>query len=246
MVIHFIQPNRAGALHNYSRPCIPQCAMVLRKAYHQLRENYGKTALAKMPVAGMLSDPTRTIDQETLVKHARKMLRQAGAEEMQMRQVQAQHKRDPRVAISTRLLHNTYEYNLYHRCGLEMRSGTAQFLLGYSVVNDVTSNNYTSFTSPEAQERLYTILRVLRPEKSIDPPTSPVSLDNGKEQYTAAPPSTARVAGAVFTVLLLPDQHFRIACPHGDHSSVAARELRPDGTVRRKSPVRKKEETQID
>ena len=114
------------------------------------------------------------------------------------------------------LLHNTYRKFLVTRCGLDPKSqgGTIKFLCGLSLAGDVTSANYTSFTSPEAQERLYTILKVLQPEKPIDPKGPTIGKD-GSITFHITPRTTAETAGVVATFNVPPGWTLEVSCPHG-------------------------------
>lgn len=108
------------------------------------------------------------------------------------------------------------QQNLVLRCGLDDKTdgGTFRFLCGLSLAGDTTSSNYTSFTSEEAQERLYYLLRPLQPEADIAV-ISPEQHEDGSVTYHVTPKVTAEHAGAIVKVLLQPGEELSLDCLHG-------------------------------
>ncbi len=83
-----------------------------------------------------------------------------------------------------------------------------------SLSGDVTSSNYTSFTSPEATEQLYTILKVLQPSTPVQQVESIICSD-GSILYPVSPNWTSENAGAILSFLSEHDVDIEIYCPHG-------------------------------
>lgn len=202
-------PERAGAQHNYTRPCTPQCAAVLRKCHGNLMVA-AKTAKAKreaerQPILGKKVTPGE------LSKYALAILKRAGVENDTIHTAKA---KSPIESAARTLLRNTYRKNLVQKCGLHSDDGTFKFLCGLSLSGDVTSSNYISFTSPEAAERLYTILKVLQPITPI-PPGEPIICSDGSIFYPIVPNTTAENAGAILNFLSQHEVGLEIYCAHG-------------------------------
>lgn len=70
-------------------------------------------------------------------------------------------KDDKTFAVAKTLLHSTHKNNIYEKCNLKEDPGTAKFLLGEPLGGDKTNDNYTSFTSPYGERRLFNILKTL-------------------------------------------------------------------------------------
>ena len=216
-------PERAGAQHNYTRPSTPQCALVLRKRYEALSKKKDSAALADCYV--VTGAKTKTISPGELSKVASEKLVQAGVDNDTLTYAK---KESPSEAAARTLLKNTYQKNLVLRCGLtsEIDNGTFRFLCGMSLAGDTTSSNYVSFTSPEAQKRLYYLLRILQPEAQIPPRADEVHED-GSITYCISPITTGEHAGIIADVLLMPGEEISIECLHGVNGGVRTRPVAP-------------------
>lgn len=202
-------PERAGAQHNYTRPCVPQTALVLNKLHHALLARKLKH-MDKLFVTG---DGRNRVSPGDLSKYAANKLVQAGLDNDTIR---AAKKEEATESYARVLLRNTYRKNLFTRCGLDpdLQGGTIKFLCGLTLAGDVTSSNYTSYTSPEASERLYTILRVLQPVSDI-PPIETTNGPDGSVTFHITPGNTGEVAGVVCTFRLPPGWTIENSCQHG-------------------------------
>lgn len=200
---------RAGAQHNYTRPCIPMTALLLRTLHSELEKKSPKSLKDKYVVT---TGSKKTTPGE-LNKYAAAKLVKAGVGSDTIQKVKNE---SPSEHYARILLHNTYRKLLVTKCGLssQTQGGTIKFLCGLSLAGDVTSSNYTSFTSPESTERLYTILKILQPERPIEE-IPPASNEDGSIIYHITPNTTAETAGVVSSIMIPPGWRLEVSCPHG-------------------------------
>ena len=218
--IRLYLPGRAGAQHNYTRPCTPQCARILRKRYEE-EVQASRFDIGKAGDMYVLSGKRTTdIRPGDLSRYAANRLTQAGVENDV---IDAAKKEAPTASAARTLLYNTYQKNLVLRCGLssETDGGTLKFLCGFSLSNDVTASNYTSYTSEEAQERLYQLLHVLQPETDM-PPIPPITNEDGSVTNVIVPRTTAEYAGIVSEFILEPWEEFNAECLHGTYTTLTS------------------------
>lgn len=227
----------AGATHNYIRPVLPTGALILTARYKSLLRKYSIQKLAKMPVVSLMQNPQKRMTANALVQLAAVKLRTIG---IKNETFSKKKKGTNRTAVSRRILMNTYKKLVVVYCGLLDDPGTANFLQGLSLSNDVTSDHYTSFSSDEAGERLYTIVRATMPRFDIPQIVEHQQRSDGTEQYAYCPDNTRQRVGVVGEFLLNPGETAIIRCPHGVAGSLRARALSTDGKPRRKG--RKKSE----
>lgn len=101
-------------------------------------------------------------------------------------------------SIPITVLQNNYRRMLYAKAGLKDDPDTLAFLSG-QLLKSSTYTNYESHTSPEAQKRLFTILKPLAVEEKITK-KSGVKKKNEKQLYLGVPKTThevARVSGSI-------------------------------------------------
>ena len=159
VLVHMTREDVMCPIHNYTRPVVPWTARILSKRFEALRQEYDQDELMKMPVVSLRTDPHKRMEPPQLTQEARNVLKNAGISDKMLKAAK-ESRNDP---VSARLLQNTYKRQLLRKCGLSEDDGTFKFLLGRSILNDVTSANYVSFTDEKALRRLYTILGVLAP-----------------------------------------------------------------------------------
>ena len=200
---------RAGAQHNYTRPCIPMTALILRTLHSELEKKSPKSLKDKYVVT---TGSRKTLPSE-LHKYAAAKLVKAGVANDTIQKARDEF---PSEHYARTLLYNTYCKLLVTKCGLssQTQGGTIKFLCGLSLAGDVTASNYTSFTSPEATERLYMILKILQPERPIEEIPTDFNAD-GSITYHITPKTTAETAGIVSSIILPPGWRLEVSCPHG-------------------------------
>lgn len=236
--IKFYRPDFVGATHDYTAPIFPAGAKILRKRYETLRASFNKDDLDSMPIVSQVFNPSKAMNADALVQEVLMRLRTIGLQYESIFNIRK--KEGSQVAVSRRLLKNTYDNNVYHLCALSEEVGTAKFLCKESLTNNTTDDHYASFSSEEAGERLHAYMSFVTPEESIDfVDEKPKKLPDGRVQHTYAPETTRQRVGHVGHYRLQPGEEIVIKCPHGAKGSVTTRAYNEDGSLRRKTQKRK-------
>lgn len=191
----------AGATHNYTRPLLPTTSLVLRQQYTELLKKHSAAALAEYPIVS--TDSGQPISPDHLRDYVVDILRDFKLSAFSSGSKDA----------TNQVLQRTYAYDLSVVCGLDQDIGSNEFLLGRKL-STVTDDHYASYSSPTAQDRLYTILHVLAPEQPIDTPPD-TKTPAGQTVHVFAPKTTREIAGAVIEIDLAPGEEIRLDCPHG-------------------------------
>lgn len=98
-----------------------------------------------------------------------------------------------------------------------------------------TYTHYESHTSPEAQYRLYTILKALELEKPIRRATAHRATNDGYV-YTATPKTNHEVAQVFGTITLQPGERIKIVCPHGVTGRIEAMPVKSNNREKGEEP----------
>ena len=221
----------AGATHNFIRPVLPAGALILSARHTELAQEHSEESLAKMPIVSQLTDPTKRMSADALVQLASIKLRTIGITNADLAELREE---DDRTAVSRRILLNTYKKLIVVHCSLQDDPGTANYLQGLSLQDDVTSDHYTSFSTDKAGERLYTIGRSTMPQFDIPQLAEREQRLDGSVQYNFCPDHTRQRVGIVGEFMLNPGETATILCSHGVTGSVTARAIDADGKPRRK------------
>lgn len=232
-VRHIIEGN-AGATHDYTRPIMVQGARILHARHNKLLESFKEEQLKKLPVVSKAGDLPEAATVDEIVRHDRQRLRFAGLDDLFFDVL-----KEPRVAVSRKLLHNSYEYDLYHKCGLTSGSADALFLCSKSLRGDVTGDHYTSMTDRHGQELLYARLKLAGPAEPI--PKQEITGD--EKSAVIAPEATDQVVDAKIVVTIPPGGRIDLSSRYGCNGSFSARGIAADGHIRRKSGRKKLEES---
>lgn len=211
------RPSVMCAIHNYTRPLLPDAALVLYYRREELLKKYSMEAFLELRVVSFKRDPTKAMQPSALIQEAKQQLVKAGITENKLLQAK-ECRSDP---ISARILAETYKDLLIKVCGIEEGSGTYQFLLGQAIHNDVSSSNYLSFTSPEGSLRLYKYLRATAPPVQYE---SLLTLEETakRTRYHVLPESSDRCAGMITDVILQPHEALKIRADSGLTGRVTA------------------------
>lgn len=197
------------AKHDFSRPAIPDTAMYLNKVYQTLCQKNKKEIVDEWFVAADDSDRSRPMDGKVLITEARNLLVRA---KYVPRPSKPGEKLD-KDTIPYRLLQENYLRMLVSRAGLANDEDTLKFLAGH-LLKSSTFINYESHTSPEAQYRLYKILKPCSVERPIKNHTK--SRRHGDmttyEYYPDTNHEAVRIKGRI---VLKPDEAITIRIPSG-------------------------------
>ena len=225
--------DNCGATHNYTRPCFPFVARVLRERYQFLRKSYSAAKIEKMCVVAPKDRANLKLETKELTAYIRNMLLKSGIGYSALR---------PRVdslyGSGTQLLLDNFRNKFINECKLVDERGATAFLLSQALT-DVTSDSYRSFTCPDGQEFLFTALsrdgRFDEPYCDDDMKIDTAVLPDGSVSSIVSAAGSSRVTRTCAEVHLLPGQHLRIASPHGVTGELKVRKLENGLAKRAKS-----------
>ncbi len=209
VVRHFIETG-ANATKNYSRPAVPRVALMLRKHYANVLAEVGEKAIENVYVVRNSRNKGTQYRAQYLVQEATRVINLAG---VSFREIETMRNDERTYAAARKILLNTYTRHIMNNCRLKDDPGTANFLLGKSFKLDTTSSSYTSFTAPEAERRLYSILRILGEDTAISNISGKTMKDGVVETYS--PKRTRDFVGVSGKIVLKPGEEVEIICPHG-------------------------------
>ncbi len=207
-----IKREPSGPTQNYRRPVFPQAAEFLRQRYDKLCQRYDVAEVAKMPIVSQVKNPNKAMSANELIQASGTLLRRLGVSEATFAAWKS-----PGLAVSSRILSNTYEKNITTRCGFGRENkGIQNFLMGHSLVGDTTSGNYTSFTCDEAVDRIVASMAALGPERKIPSVKKKEKLPDGMERRVYTPCTTREILTVSDgVVLMMPGGSFECSCMHG-------------------------------
>lgn len=232
-VIDIHQPDLAGATHDYTRPVAPFCALILMKRYQALQEKYTAEELMEAPVVSTKKNAQKALSNEAFLGEATRLLRAIAPDTI------AGKKKNGGTAAAKRVLQNTYINNVYTRLGFNDDVGTKAFLCEERI-KDVTSDNYTKFNDLDGVARIHAAEMILSPPETIDNTEQAEALPDGRIKYTFWPDTMRKTVGVNCVILSPPNAEIDLSCPHGTESVIKSRELKEDGSPKRKSGKRTK------
>lgn len=229
-ILLLTEPDRAGATHIYNRPFFVQATRILRMRYEQLLNEYSEEFLKNTPVVCSFKDITKPMSNSTLIKHINTLLLSCGV----LKKTFAELK-EPHLAVSRKLLSNTYHHNLLFKCNLKDDEYTIKFLRGESLSDDTSSDNYISFTDDDANRRLYSAIKVAKPVEDYDCDSVKHLTVGNNNEFQFSPKRSDCNTGVSAQILLLPGERIEIKdCPHGLTGDVTVRGVTSDGKRKRK------------
>lgn len=232
VLIKYRRDDLAGATHNFIQPQTIQVARVLWRQKEKLLLKYSEEELLEMPVIALQKNPKKSMKMNALIQYAGTLLRIIGIEE----KVFAGQNKTGKTAVAKQILQMTHQKNIYHRYGLEYDEGTKQFLQVGSLRKSVTDDNYTSFSDKDAQERIYVAQLAIRPYEKINEEDNIIEVqEDGRTSVTVLPEHTRERVGVVCSIKLPPGATVKVRCPHGVTGDYRTREIKEDGSLRRKS-----------
>ncbi|MBQ3356165.1 MAG: hypothetical protein IJG45_03530 [Oscillospiraceae bacterium] len=224
------QAERAAATKDYTRPCNLLLGQLLRQRYQRLLQSgkYSEKKLMEMPIVSAKS-PKEVMENKAFVEKCTSVLGSCGVRPEVFLNLQGQH-----CAAAKLLLRNTYDYLVCSCMGIDDDDGTKSFLLG-RMLESTTDNNYVSYTSPEARERLYAIQNRCLPAYPLPQEKTVTDLGNGMVQITLNPRATNETLTVTLKEDFLPDAQISASARHGVSVAASVRELKEDGTPKRAS-----------
>ena len=207
-----IERELVGPTQNFRRPVFPQAAEFLRQRYDELCQKYSVDEVSKMPIVSQSIDPNKAMTANELIQTSGTLLRRLGVSEATFAAWKT-----PGLAVSSRILSNSYKKNITTRCGFGQENrGIQNFLMGYTLAGDTTSGNYTSFTCDEAVDRIVTSMAALGPKRKMPSVKKKEKLPDGLEKCTYTPRTTREILTVTNGLaLIMPGGSFECSCMHG-------------------------------
>ncbi len=204
VVIHIKRDYATVSKHDYSRPAIPDTALYLRRAFDQFTQERGKETVLKEKII------SSNLNNQFIASEVRNILVRSGfSGELS---TPGRPEKD-REVIPVGILQSNYQRALISKAGLKDDPDTFHFLSGM-IFKSSTFTSYESHTSPEALERLYTILLPISSEKRINRKTK-CEVVGGEMVYTAVPKTNHEAVRVSGTVTLKAGERIVIKVPHG-------------------------------
>ena len=147
-------------------------------------------------------------------------------------------KNETSTAAAKRLLRNTFRHIVYAHMGIQNDIGTMEFLLGQPL-SSVTNDYYTSFTSPEAMDRLLAIQNRSLPGRELPGKIKRIELNDEYEIVEIQPNRTDRILEIRFEGETADKERIEIYAAHGVSVQYRVRELNEDGTPKRATKKKK-------
>ena len=203
VIVHINRDYSGISKHDFSRPAIINTARYLKRVYQSLRA-------ADEEIDGKPIFPYEDRSKTNLSNEVNNILVRAGfAGKLAL----PGRPGDGEESIPLMILQNNYRRMLISKAGLKDDPDTLAFLSG-QLLKSSTFVNYESHTSPDAQKRLFTILKPLAVEEKISK-KSGVSEAHGQTVFFGVPATTHEVVRIIGTVNLPPGKTLTIRVPHG-------------------------------
>lgn len=209
VIVPILRDDILEAKHDFSRPLIPDTALYLNKVYKSLCKEHKKEDVDGWYVAADDSDHSGPMDGKVLSTEARNLLVRA---KYVPRPSKPGEKLDESM-ISFRCLQEFYLRMLISKAGLANDDDTLYFLAGH-LLRSSTFINYESHTSPEAQYRLYKILKPCSVEYPIEKRVKN-SCRNGMTTYEFCPDTNHEAVRITGKIVLKPGETLTIRIPSG-------------------------------
>lgn len=214
--IHIRRDHYVIAKHDFTRPCLTDVALYLRKVYEALCDQYTKEVVDNCYVWSMNPESApEELSSAVVSKEANDLLVRAGYIGSYLRPGRPSNG-DETIPIS--ILRSNYASMLALGAGLSNDPDTSHFLRGV-LLKSSTYTNYESHTSPEAQYRLYTDLKPLAVEVKLRQVQAIRRTKNGYV-YTATPETNHHAVIVHGQLRVPPGARIKTSHPHGSTGSL--------------------------
>jgi len=220
VVIRNINDRTPAATKDYTRPMVPKYASIVKDQVRKIQSDNPEQDISEMYLLRNSKSKTKPMNASRLVQEVTRTIIASGVSYTTIAYLREE---DKMIAAATKLLKNTYKSNILYDCNLESDPGTVSFLLGKSFGADVTSDSYTSFTSPAGEKRLKNILRVLDVSscyKNIERDY----VSEGKIYKRRKPKRNNETLDCTIEITLQPGEEYKLECEHGIIGEVTTKE----------------------
>jgi len=220
VVIKNINDRTPAATKDYTRPMVPRFAAIVKEQIRKIQNDNPEEDISEIYLLRNPKSKTKPMNSSRLVQETTRMIIASGVSYTTIAYLREE---DKMIAAASKLLKNTYKTNILYDCNLESDPGTASFLLGKSFGADVTSDSYTSFTSPSGEKRLRNILKVL------DTPSSYKNIERdyqneGKIYKRRKPKRNCDTLDCTIEITLQPGEELSLNCEHGIIGEIVTKE----------------------
>ena len=201
---HIQREYAAVSKHDFSRPVIPDAALLIRKTMQELKKQMPAEEFANQSIW------PKDLDNKAVNNEIRNTMVRAGfAGDFSA----PGRPREDDVSIPAGILESNYKRMLFARAGLNDDPDTYNFLCG-TLYKSSTYTNYESHTDGDSMLRLYQFLKPLSTEKKLGK-ASGYRTEGEKVIYEAWPDTNHEAANLRGLVRLRPGEKATICCPHG-------------------------------
>lgn len=204
VIAHIQREYAAVSKHDFSRPVIPDAALLIRRMLQELKKQTTMEELADQEIW------PKGLDNKAVNNEIRNLLVRAdfgGDFNAVGRPIEDD------VDIPSGILLTNYKRMLYSKCGLKDDPDTYNFLCG-TLYKSSTYTSYESHTWKDSMLRLYQYLKPLSTTKKLGK-ASGYRTEGEKVIYEAWPDTNHEAANLRGLVRLRPGEKAAICCPHG-------------------------------
>ena len=204
VIAHIQREYAAVSKHDFSRPVIPDTALLIRRTLQELKKQTTPEELAEQEIW------PKGLDNKAVNNEIRNLLVRAGfAGDF----AAAGRPREDDVDIPSGILLTNYKRMLYSKCGLKDDPDTYNFLCG-TLYKSSTYTSYESHTWEDSMLRLYQYLKPLSTTKKLGK-VSGCRAEGEKTLFEAWPKTNHEEARVTGLIKLKPDQRMTVISEHG-------------------------------
>lgn len=203
LIAHIRREYAAVSKHDFSRPVIPDAALLIRRVIRELKKQTPAEDLADQNIW------PKDLDNKAINNEIRNLLVRAG---FAGGFSAVGRPSEDAVDIPAGILQTNYKRMLYAKAGLTDDPDTYNFLCG-TMYKSSTYTNYESHTGADSMLRLYQFLKPLSTEKNLGKASD--YYDGDKTLYEAWPTTNHEAAHVTGQIKLKAGQQLRIRSAHG-------------------------------
>lgn len=149
VILQLYKADNAGYTHCYDHPVFPYAGFLLHQRYEKLLEEYDAKAVQDFPVVSHAQNPKVPLTTSTMTAYCKQYLRIVFA-----------NGKNPMVpeCAGVQFLLKDFSHRISYICGMEADPSAVRYMRGMSLTNDVTADNYRSFSGEDGQRYLYQYL----------------------------------------------------------------------------------------
>lgn len=149
VILQLYKADNAGYTHCYDHPLFPYAGFLLHQRYEKLLEEYDVKTVQDFPVVSYSQNPKTPLTTSSMTAYCKQHLRIVFA-----------NGKNPVVpeCAGVQFLLKDFTHRISHICGMSADPSAVRYMRGMSLTNDVTADNYRSFSGEDGQRYLYQYL----------------------------------------------------------------------------------------